>query len=155
MLLYTCSLLRLKVSSSLNACAVSIFFIYICTNLYYQYPLSIQTSKSMYRHISLYICIKDVSVFLCPHPQVITANVVDFKAPSVYDRVVSIEMFEHMKNYAVLMERIAQWLKPGGKLFVHIFVHKTMPYHFEVGGYTRSRGCTRLCVHMVGRRRKK
>lgn len=57
---------------------------------------------------------------------------VTFTPPGEYDRIVSIEMFEHMKNYGVLMERISNWLKPGGKLFVHIFVHKTMPYHFEV-----------------------
>mmetsp|Transcript_5360 Transcript_5360/g.14420 ORF Transcript_5360/g.14420 Transcript_5360/m.14420 type:complete len:368 (-) Transcript_5360:83-1186(-) len=66
--------------------------------------------------------------------KVITANVVDFTPPGTYDRIVSIEMFEHMKNYSMLMARVASWLKPGGKLFVHIFVHKTMPYHFEDAG---------------------
>jgi cyclopropane-fatty-acyl-phospholipid synthase len=57
---------------------------------------------------------------------VITANMVDFEPPSIgsYDRVVSVEMFEHMKNYKELMRRISCWLKPGGKLFVHIFVHR-------------------------------
>ncbi|WIA30748.1 hypothetical protein OEZ86_000814 [Tetradesmus obliquus] len=63
---------------------------------------------------------------------VITADMVDFQAPSTYDRIVSIEMFEHMKNYAELMRRISTWLKPGGALFVHIFCHKSSPYHFEV-----------------------
>uniref|UniRef100_A0A383W165 Methyltransferase domain-containing protein n=1 Tax=Tetradesmus obliquus TaxID=3088 RepID=A0A383W165_TETOB len=63
---------------------------------------------------------------------VITADMVDFQAPSTYDRIVSIEMFEHMKNYAELMRRISTWLKPGGALFVHIFCHKSNPYHFEV-----------------------
>jgi len=47
-----------------------------------------------------------------------------------FDRVVSIEMFEHMKNYQALMERIARWLKPGGLLFVHIFTHRRLAYHF-------------------------
>jgi cyclopropane-fatty-acyl-phospholipid synthase len=47
-----------------------------------------------------------------------------------FDRVVSIEMFEHMKNYQVLMAGIARWLKPGGMLFVHIFTHKKLAYHF-------------------------
>lgn len=64
--------------------------------------------------------------------QVLTADMVDFQAPGSYDRVVSIEMFEHMKNYAELMRRISTWLRPGGALFVHIFCHKTTPYHFEV-----------------------
>jgi cyclopropane-fatty-acyl-phospholipid synthase len=47
-----------------------------------------------------------------------------------FDRVVSVEMFEHMKNYQALMAGIARWLKPGGLLFVHIFTHKRVAYHF-------------------------
>jgi cyclopropane-fatty-acyl-phospholipid synthase len=47
-----------------------------------------------------------------------------------FDRVVSIEMFEHMKNYQALMERISRWLRPGGLLFVHIFTHRRLAYHF-------------------------
>ena len=41
-------------------------------------------------------------------------------------------MFEHMKNYRELMARVASWMKPGGKLFVHVFAHKSMPYLFVV-----------------------
>ncbi len=51
-----------------------------------------------------------------------------------FDRCVSIEMFEHMRNYDVLLARIAGWLRPGGKLFVHIFAHKTLMYPFETAG---------------------
>ncbi len=51
-----------------------------------------------------------------------------------FDRCVSIEMFEHMRNYDVLLGRIAGWLRPGGKLFVHIFAHKTLMYPFETAG---------------------
>jgi cyclopropane-fatty-acyl-phospholipid synthase len=47
-----------------------------------------------------------------------------------FDRVVSIEMFEHMKNYQALMAGIARWLKSGGLLFVHIFTHRKVAYHF-------------------------
>jgi cyclopropane-fatty-acyl-phospholipid synthase len=47
-----------------------------------------------------------------------------------FDRVVSIEMFEHMKNYEALMAGISRWLKPGGLLFVHIFTHRRLAYHF-------------------------
>jgi len=50
-----------------------------------------------------------------------------------FDRVISIELFEHMKNYELLMAKVARALKPGGKLFVHIFAHKTTPYDFEDG----------------------
>eukprot|EP00975_Prorocentrum_lima_P044179 9263330-Prorocentrum_lima.AAC.1 len=42
-------------------------------------------------------------------------------------------MFEHMKNYGKLLEKVSSWLKPGGKLFIHIFTHRDMPYHFEDG----------------------
>lgn len=51
-----------------------------------------------------------------------------------FDRCVSIEMFEHMRNYATLLGRIAGWLRPGGKVFVHIFAHKTVMYPFETAG---------------------
>ncbi|GBF89484.1 cyclopropane-fatty-acyl-phospholipid synthase [Raphidocelis subcapitata] len=64
--------------------------------------------------------------------QVITADMVEFQAPGQYDRIVSIEMFEHMKNYQELLRRCAGWLRPGGQLFVHIFCHRSTPYHFEV-----------------------
>jgi cyclopropane-fatty-acyl-phospholipid synthase len=51
-----------------------------------------------------------------------------------FDRVVSVEMFEHMSNYETLLERISRWLVPGGKLFVHIFTHKDYSYPFETTG---------------------
>ncbi|KAL8945119.1 MAG: hypothetical protein Q9211_000331 [Gyalolechia sp. 1 TL-2023] len=66
--------------------------------------------------------------------KVITGDIVDYKfEPGSFDRVVSIELFEHMKNYELLMAKVAAALKPGGKLFVHIFNHKTSPYDFEEG----------------------
>jgi cyclopropane-fatty-acyl-phospholipid synthase len=55
-------------------------------------------------------------------------------AAGQFDRCVSIEMFEHVRNYQLLMQRIAGWLAPGGKLFVHIFAHRTLAYPFEVAG---------------------
>jgi cyclopropane-fatty-acyl-phospholipid synthase len=60
------------------------------------------------------------------------ANQLSFAAGTQFDRVVSVEMFEHMRNYETLMQRIAGWLRPGGTLFVHIFTHKTFAYPFEV-----------------------
>ena len=51
-----------------------------------------------------------------------------------FDRCVSIEMFEHMRNYQQLLQRIHRWLRPEGKLFVHIFVHRTLMYPFETEG---------------------
>jgi cyclopropane-fatty-acyl-phospholipid synthase len=50
-------------------------------------------------------------------------------------------MFEHMKNYQELMRRVAGWLRPGGQLFVHIFCHRSTPYHFEVGAGGLGKPC--------------
>jgi cyclopropane-fatty-acyl-phospholipid synthase len=51
-----------------------------------------------------------------------------------FDRCVSVEMFEHMRNYDVLLDKIASWLRPGGQLFVHIFCHRNLMYPFETTG---------------------
>ena len=57
-------------------------------------------------------------------------NEVAFDA-SRFDRVVSVEMFEHMKNWPLLFSRISSWLRPGGRFFMHVFTHRTHSYHFE------------------------
>jgi len=68
---------------------------------------------------------------------VITGDVVDYEfEKESFDRVVSIELFEHMKNYELLMAKVGRALKSSGKLFVHIFAHKTTPYDFEEGWMT-------------------
>jgi len=67
--------------------------------------------------------------------RVLTRDVNELEVPTgCFDRVVSIEMFEHMRNYETLLARIASWLKPGGKLFVHIFCHRELLYPFETEG---------------------
>jgi cyclopropane-fatty-acyl-phospholipid synthase len=67
--------------------------------------------------------------------EVVTADVNNLKLDEAsYDRVVSIEMFEHMRNYQELLKRIGGWLVPGGKLFVHIFCHRELLYLFEAKG---------------------
>ena len=63
---------------------------------------------------------------------IITCDMNTFEAPAKYDRVVSVEMFEHMRNWQVLYGKVANWLKPHGKFFKHIFVHRNTPYLFEV-----------------------
>lgn len=67
---------------------------------------------------------------------IITCDMNVFEAPDAgtYDRVVSVEMFEHMKNYQRLLAKVANWLAPGGKLFVHIFTHRDVAYHYEDKG---------------------
>jgi len=66
--------------------------------------------------------------------QVITADMNDFSTDQRFDRVVSVEMFEHMRNWPRLLERIGNWLTPAGKLFIHIFTHRRLAYTFEAMG---------------------
>jgi cyclopropane-fatty-acyl-phospholipid synthase len=63
---------------------------------------------------------------------IITADMNTFTIDAKFDRVVSVEMFEHMRNYEKLLEKVSGFLKDDGKLFVHIFTHKTLAYLFEV-----------------------
>jgi cyclopropane-fatty-acyl-phospholipid synthase len=63
---------------------------------------------------------------------IITEDMNKFNPKTRYDRIVSVEMIEHMRNHRQLFKKINTWLKPGGLFFMHIFVHKTQPYLFEV-----------------------
>lgn len=64
--------------------------------------------------------------------RVITADMNTFDTDQRFDRVVSVEMFEHMRNWRELFGRIRGWLLPGGNFFMHIFVHRSVPYLFAV-----------------------
>ena len=66
--------------------------------------------------------------------QVVTADMNDFRTDEFFDRAVSVEMFEHMRNHPLLLQRIRDWLRPGGKLLVHIFCHRQHAYLFETEG---------------------
>jgi cyclopropane-fatty-acyl-phospholipid synthase len=63
--------------------------------------------------------------------KVLTSDMNDFVTPDQFDRIVSVEMFEHMRNYRELFARISGWLKPRGRFFLHIFCHRDVPYAFE------------------------
>ncbi|CAE6162473.1 unnamed protein product [Arabidopsis arenosa] len=63
--------------------------------------------------------------------EIIVADISTFEHEGTYDRVFSIEMFEHMKNYGELLKKIGNWMKEDSLLFVHYFCHKTFAYHFE------------------------
>jgi cyclopropane-fatty-acyl-phospholipid synthase len=67
-------------------------------------------------------------------PHVITADVNGLEIEGRFDRVFSIEMFEHMRNYRALLAKIRRWLTPSGRLFVHIFTHRQFAYPYEDGG---------------------
>ena len=63
---------------------------------------------------------------------IITNDMNVFSTERRFDRIVSVEMFEHMRNWRELFGRVHDWLKPGGRFFMHVFVHRSTPYAFEV-----------------------
>ena len=62
---------------------------------------------------------------------VVTCDMNDFVAEDAFDRVVSVEMFEHMRNWEELLGRVHGWLRPDGKVFLHVFAHREYAYSFE------------------------
>lgn len=65
---------------------------------------------------------------------VITADMNHFSIDRHFDRIVSVEMFEHMRNWALLLARIETWLKDDGRVFIHIFTHRQYAYAFDTHG---------------------
>ena len=63
--------------------------------------------------------------------KIITRDINDFRTEEKYDRIISIEMFEHTKNTKKLMNLINDWLNPNGLFFMHVFAHKENPYYFD------------------------
>ena len=63
--------------------------------------------------------------------EIVTADMNVFDTDRVFDRVVSVEMFEHMTNWHNLLTRVNGWLKPDGRLFIHVFSHRSAPYRFD------------------------
>lgn len=96
-----------------------------------QYPNSRITAVSNSRSQKEYID-QEASRLGLKNVRVITADMQNFDIGQTFERVVSVEMFEHMRNYQELLRRVAGWLKPDGLLFVHIFTHKQFAYPFEV-----------------------
>jgi cyclopropane-fatty-acyl-phospholipid synthase len=87
---------------------------------------------------------------------IVTADMNAYAPSRRYDRIVSVEMFEHMANWRALLERTRAWLEPDGRLFLHVFTHAGAPYrfdhqdpadwiaqHFFTGGLMPSRGLIR------------
>ncbi|MCS6884349.1 MAG: cyclopropane-fatty-acyl-phospholipid synthase family protein [Acidobacteriota bacterium] len=108
-------------------CGWGAFSLYVAE----QYPTSKITALSNSRTQREYIE-KQARLRGLNNLEVITADINDFVIDRGFDRVVSVEMFEHMRNYAKLLERLARIVKPEGKLFVHVFVHREHAYFFEV-----------------------
>ena len=66
--------------------------------------------------------------------RIVTADVNEFEPDQSFDRIVSVEMLEHVRNYRSLFRRIAGWMRPDARFFAHVFCHATLAYTFEVDG---------------------
>ena len=66
--------------------------------------------------------------------EAITADMNGFDTDRCFDRVVSVEMFERMRNWRVLFDRVHGWLRPGGRFFLHVFCHRSTPYAYLDAG---------------------
>ncbi len=98
-----------------------------------RYPESqftaVSNSRSQQAHIQAHAEVRGLK-----NVDVIVADMNDFAATGAYDRIVSVEMFEHMRNWERLFARVADWLVPGGRFFMHIFTHRLAPYLYEDRG---------------------
>jgi cyclopropane-fatty-acyl-phospholipid synthase len=66
--------------------------------------------------------------------RIITYDMNQFEAGAQFDRIMSVEMFEHMRNWPELFARVASWLRADGRFFMHVFCHRSVPYAFEDAG---------------------
>ncbi len=87
---------------------------------------AISNSSVQIEHI-----LKEASLKGLPNISAERANATAYKTPERYDRVVSVEMFEHIRDWGGLLSRISGWLKPEGKCFLHFFCHRNIPYLFR------------------------
>jgi cyclopropane-fatty-acyl-phospholipid synthase len=95
-----------------------------------RYPRSRIVSVSNSRPQKLFIEARAASEGL-RNLTIVTADMNDFSTEGRFDRVVSVEMFEHMANWRALLTRVKTWLKPDGRLFLHVFSHISAPYRFD------------------------
>ena len=99
------------------------------------YPDSRITAVSNSRSQRAYIEAQARARGLQNRIRVLTCDMNTFEVdPGLFDRIVSVEMFEHMRNWPDLFVRVRRWLKPGGRFFMHVFVHRSTAYLFEDRG---------------------
>ena len=110
-------------------CGWGSFTCYMASKLKNSKIIAVSNSKDQKEHILMRCKQQDLN-----NIEVITADMNDFETENKFDRVVSIEMFEHMRNYKKLLSKIDSWLNDEGKLFIHIFSHESVVYPFENQG---------------------
>jgi len=98
-----------------------------------RYPTSRITAVSNSSSQRQYILGEAERRGLC-NVEVLTADMNAFDTGQRFDRIVSVEMFEHMRNWRRLFARVHGWLRPGGRFFMHVFCHRSTPYAFVEEG---------------------
>lgn len=98
-----------------------------------QYPLcevvGVSNAHNQRMHIERMAAARGLS-----NIRIVTCDINQFEPEGLFDRVVSVEMFEHVRNHSVLLQRIRRWLQDNGKLFVHIFCHEQHAYPYKTEG---------------------
>lgn len=94
-----------------------------------RYPASritaVSNSRSQREHIEAHAAARGLT-----NVRVVTRDMNDFDTEERYERIVSVEMFEHLRNWPLAFARVARWLVPGGRFFMHVFAHRGAPYAF-------------------------
>lgn len=103
--------------------------LWMAENLSNSYITAVSNSHSQRKYIQQQAKLRGLD-----NIEVITCDVNQLTLNKQFDRIVSVEMFEHMRNYGNLLTKVANWLKAEGKLFVHIFCHRYLAYPFETDG---------------------
>jgi cyclopropane-fatty-acyl-phospholipid synthase len=97
------------------------------------YPASCITAVSNSRSQRAYI-LSEAARRGLQNVDIITCDMNVFTTEARFDRIVSVEMFEHMRNWRALFKRLHGWLVPGGRFFMHVFCHRSTPYEFIDSG---------------------
>ncbi len=87
---------------------------------------AVSNSRSQREHIESEAALRQIR-----NLKIVTCDMNDFAPAGSFDRVVSVEMFEHMSNWRALFERVRSWMKPEGRFFLHVFSHRRIPYRYE------------------------
>ena len=106
-------------------CGWGSFSLYVAKHFPNATITSVSNSESQRRYIESHGSVK---------VRVLTADINNLDLHERFDRIVSIEMFEHLRNYHRLFKRLSGWLRPGGHVFVHVFCHRSYPYPFDTIG---------------------
>ena len=108
-------------------CGWGSFSLYLAKKFPESKIIAVSNSNDQGEHIN-----SEIKNYQLNNIHYIKMNMKDFKIDKTFDRIVSIEMFEHMRNYEILLHKISKLLKTEGKLFLHFFCHDKYVYPYEV-----------------------